>query len=80
MTDARENPDHKDDEGSTAIGWGLLLLAIVAPIAWLAFNEDRLARVAAFIGVICMIAGVVQKAGTKKEPPASKEAEGSESD
>jgi hypothetical protein len=51
------------EQASQFGGWGLILILIVAPIAWLGFHEARLARIAVLVGVISVIVGVVKSTG-----------------
>jgi hypothetical protein len=51
-------PETQEVEPGTAyIGWGAIIL-VIACVAWLAFGEAQLARIAALVGAINLVIGI----------------------
>lgn len=65
-----EQHTEEAEPGTAFIGWGAIIL-VVAAVAWLAFGEAQLARIAAFIGVINVVVGVYKLSTENKKRPGS---------
>lgn len=61
MTDQHDEIEgDADQESGGWLAYGLLLLVIVAPIAWFGFHAASVMRVAIGVGALCVVVGTVK--------------------
>jgi membrane protein implicated in regulation of membrane protease activity len=64
MEQSPEKPTEAEP-GTAYIGWGAIIL-VIAAVAWLAFGEAQLARIAALVGAVNLAVGIYKLTQAEK--------------
>lgn len=71
--EAEKKRQEAEEDAPGWVAFGLLLLVIVAPIAWFGFHQASMARVAVGVGAICIVVGIVKGRGSRDVDAAAEQ-------